>query len=88
MTRVTDASPIAEPATPLRPIWARWRGRLVLVALLAVGIGVGFWQATKPLPPGTRVASPWTQVAASDVRLLVRTGGPWSSSRFSMNHCE
>ena len=36
MTRAPDVSPIAEPAAPLRPIWARWRGRLILSALLFV----------------------------------------------------
>lgn len=71
MTRAPDVSPIAEPAAPLRPIWARWRGRLILSALLFVLVGVGYWHSTKPLPPGTRVASPWTQVPARDVRLLI-----------------
>ena len=71
MTRQPDVSPIAEPAPPRRPIWARWRGRLVLAAVLALLGGVGYWHATKPLPPGTRVASPWTQTPASDVRLLI-----------------
>ena len=71
MTRLPDVSPIAEPPTPLRPFWARWRGRLAVGALLLSLVGVGFWHSTKALPPGTRVASPWTQMPADDVRLLV-----------------
>lgn len=46
-----------------------WR-RLLLAALGVGLLGVGTWHSVKPLPPGTRLAAPWTEVVAGDVGLL------------------
>ena len=40
--------------------------RLVVAALAAAWIGTSWWQATKPLPPGTRLASAVCPVRAAD----------------------
>jgi phosphatidylserine/phosphatidylglycerophosphate/cardiolipin synthase-like enzyme len=38
---------------------------------LGAWVSLGAWHLTKPLPPGTRVASAWDDVPADSVRLLV-----------------
>ncbi len=54
-----------------RPAGRRWRlASLSLLGVLAALVAVGTWHAVKPLPPGLRVASPWSSVPAGDVRLL------------------
>jgi hypothetical protein len=48
-----------------------WRGAGML--LLVAWVATGYHHATKPLPPGTRVASAWTPVADKNLRLLIDT---------------
>lgn len=52
----------------------RWRRWLRPALLSCVGIALlatGYRHATKPLPPGTHLESPWVVTPASDVRLLI-----------------
>lgn len=69
-------NPTAAPATAAartqqkRRRWL-WRGLGLL--LLGVCLGIGWYHTTKPLPPGTRVASPWIPIADTDLRLLIDT---------------
>jgi phosphatidylserine/phosphatidylglycerophosphate/cardiolipin synthase-like enzyme len=53
------------PALPSR----RWR-TVALLGAIAAWIGVAWQQSSKPLPPGTHVASPLCTVAADDVELI------------------
>jgi phosphatidylserine/phosphatidylglycerophosphate/cardiolipin synthase-like enzyme len=48
----------------------RFRKRWVAWALLALWAGVGVWNVTKPMPPGTNVSTAPVLVAASDVQFL------------------
>ena len=59
-------------AAPTRGVGQRlrWVRRGALAALLVPLLAIGAWHGTKPLPEGLRVASPWTDSPAGDVRLL------------------
>ena len=46
-------------------------GRALWLAFLGAWAGLGAWHLTKPLPPGTRIASPWEEIPADSLRLLV-----------------
>ena len=54
-----------------RPPWRRYTRRVAWLAFLGAWVGLGAWHMTKPLPPGTRLATPWQDVPADSVRLLV-----------------
>jgi phosphatidylserine/phosphatidylglycerophosphate/cardiolipin synthase-like enzyme len=49
----------------------RWLRRALWLAFLGAWAGLGAWHLTKPLPPGTRIASPWEEIPADSLRLLV-----------------
>lgn len=66
MNPVSDS----DPALPAGGASRRWLRRVLVGAAAAALVGTGYWHATKPLAPGTRVASAWTEAAAGDVRLL------------------
>jgi phosphatidylserine/phosphatidylglycerophosphate/cardiolipin synthase-like enzyme len=44
--------------------------RRALIAIGALWCAIAFWQAHKSMPPGTRIASPWYAVPASEVGFL------------------
>src|ERR1700680_2109518 len=44
--------------------------RLSLIALAAAWAGSALWQALKPMPPGTRIATSWYSVPAAQVSFL------------------
>jgi phosphatidylserine/phosphatidylglycerophosphate/cardiolipin synthase-like enzyme len=44
--------------------------RLVLLAFMALWVGVAFWQTNKPLPPGVHVESPWYPVKDRDITFI------------------
>jgi phosphatidylserine/phosphatidylglycerophosphate/cardiolipin synthase-like enzyme len=46
-----------------------WRNVVLLVFLAAWG-GMAYWHTHKPLPPGTRIAAPWSAVPATDVTFI------------------
>lgn len=48
----------------------RWLWRIAWSALLGACVATGWWHTTKPLVAGTRVASDWVAVQASDILLL------------------
>jgi phosphatidylserine/phosphatidylglycerophosphate/cardiolipin synthase-like enzyme len=47
--------------------------RFALAALAALWCGTAYWQAHKPMPPGTRIASPWYTVPAAQVGFIADT---------------
>jgi len=47
--------------------------RLSLIAIAAVWAGTAFWQAMKPMPPGTRIATAWYPVPAAQVGFIADT---------------
>jgi len=47
--------------------------RLALIAIAALCCGLAFWHAHKPMPPGTRIASPWYPVPAAEVEFIADT---------------
>lgn len=51
-----------------------WRHKLLWRALYTVlgvlWIGTAWWEAYKPMPPGTRTRSPWYTLPQADVRIL------------------
>lgn len=51
-------------------VTSRFRKRWIAWALLALWAGVGAWNVTKPMPPGTNVSSTPVLVPASDVQFL------------------
>lgn len=53
---------------------APWR-RALLLALLAVWLGVAWWQARKPLPAGVRLSSPECPLAPAQVRFIADVTG-------------
>jgi hypothetical protein len=53
---------------------APWR-RALLLALLAVWLGVAWWQARKPLPAGVRLASPECPLPPAQVRFIADITG-------------
>jgi phosphatidylserine/phosphatidylglycerophosphate/cardiolipin synthase-like enzyme len=44
--------------------------RLSLIAIAALWAGTAFWQAMKPMPPGTRIATAWYAAPAAQVGFL------------------
>jgi phosphatidylserine/phosphatidylglycerophosphate/cardiolipin synthase-like enzyme len=54
------------PSPPRR----RFRKRWIAWTLLVLWAGVGVWNVTKPMPPGTNVSTAPVPVAASDVQFL------------------
>lgn len=62
--------PAPPPARSTRQKARRWAYRLALAALVGACAATGWWHMTKPLAPGTHVASEWAPVPASDVMLL------------------
>ena len=46
-----------------------WR-RLILTAILLAWAGTAYWQAHKPMPPGTSVASKWYDVPSGKVTFI------------------
>jgi phosphatidylserine/phosphatidylglycerophosphate/cardiolipin synthase-like enzyme len=44
--------------------------RLSLIAIAAVWAATAFWQAMKPMPPGTRIATAWYPVPAAQVGFI------------------
>jgi phosphatidylserine/phosphatidylglycerophosphate/cardiolipin synthase-like enzyme len=54
----------------LPPPRRRFRKRWIAWALLALWAGVGVWNVTKPMPPGTNVSTEPVLVPASDVQFL------------------
>ena len=67
----TDAS--AASAARAQQNRRRWRRRVLGSVLIGVWAAVAIYHSNKPLPPGLRVASLPTTVAASDLRLLIDT---------------
>jgi phosphatidylserine/phosphatidylglycerophosphate/cardiolipin synthase-like enzyme len=61
---------IETPASEARPARRRWRRRWLLAALVSAWAAMGFYHATKPVPPGTSVVSAPVNVAAGDIRFL------------------
>ncbi|HJY39353.1 MAG TPA: phospholipase D-like domain-containing protein [Steroidobacteraceae bacterium] len=59
-----------ELSKTLPPPRRRFRKRWVAWALLALWVGVGVWNVTKPMPPGTNISTEPVLVAASDVQFL------------------
>jgi phosphatidylserine/phosphatidylglycerophosphate/cardiolipin synthase-like enzyme len=57
---------LSETSPPRR----RFRKRWIAWALLALWAGVGVWNVTKPMPPGTDVSTAAVLVPASDVQFL------------------
>jgi hypothetical protein len=57
---------LSETSPPRR----RFRKRWVAWGLLALWAGVGVWNVTKPMPPGTNVSTEPVLVPASDVQFL------------------
>jgi phosphatidylserine/phosphatidylglycerophosphate/cardiolipin synthase-like enzyme len=47
--------------------------RLSLIAIAALWAGTAIWQALKPMPPGTHIATAWYPVAAAQVGFLTDT---------------
>jgi phosphatidylserine/phosphatidylglycerophosphate/cardiolipin synthase-like enzyme len=47
--------------------------RLVLLALVLVWTGTAAWHTWKPVPPGTHVATEWSDIPLDDIHLLVDT---------------
>jgi phosphatidylserine/phosphatidylglycerophosphate/cardiolipin synthase-like enzyme len=47
--------------------------RLSLIAIAAAWAGTALWQAMKPLPPGTRIATAWYPVPAAQVGFIADT---------------
>jgi phosphatidylserine/phosphatidylglycerophosphate/cardiolipin synthase-like enzyme len=54
-----------------RARWRRHLKRAAWLAFLGAWAGLGAWHVIKPLPPGTRLATPWQDIPADSVRLLV-----------------
>jgi len=44
--------------------------RLCLLAIAVLWAGTALWQAMKPMPPGTRIATPWYPIPAGQVGFL------------------
>ena len=44
--------------------------RLSLIAIAALWAGTAFWQAMKPMPPGTGIATAWYPVPAAGVGFI------------------
>jgi phosphatidylserine/phosphatidylglycerophosphate/cardiolipin synthase-like enzyme len=67
-----DPPPAGESGRPAgRAAW-RWPlKRALWLAFLVAWAGFGVWHMTKPLPPGTRVASAWEDIPGDSLRLLV-----------------
>lgn len=59
-----------ELSESLPPPRRRFRKRWIAWALLALWAGVGVWNITKPMPPGTNVSTEPVLVPASDVQFL------------------
>jgi phosphatidylserine/phosphatidylglycerophosphate/cardiolipin synthase-like enzyme len=47
--------------------------RLSLIAIAAAWAGTALWQAMKPMPPGTRIATAWYPVPAAQVGFIADT---------------
>lgn len=58
------------PAAELPPARRRWRRRWILAACLVAWGATSYYHATKPVPPGTSVASSPVSMAAGDIRFL------------------
>jgi len=58
------------PAAELPPARRRWRRRWLLAAVVAAWAATGYYHATKPVPPGTGVASTPVSVDSRDIRFL------------------
>lgn len=54
-----------------RATWRRYLLRVAWLLFLGAWVGLGAWHMTKPLPPGLRLATPWEEVPADALRLLV-----------------
>lgn len=48
----------------------RWLLRTLLLTFTAAWAATALWHSFKPLPPGTHVATDWTEVSLADIRLL------------------
>ncbi len=48
----------------------RWIFRGSVFTILLAWCAVGTWHSYKPMPPGTDIASPWSEVPLADLRLL------------------
>lgn len=59
-----------ELSETLPPPRRRFRKRWIALGLLALWAGVGVWNVTKPMPPGTNVSTTPVLVPASDVQFL------------------
>lgn len=54
----------------LRPRRRRWLVRTLLLAFAAAWATTALWHSFKPLPPGTHVATEWTEVPLAGIRFL------------------
>ncbi len=67
-----DPSPGGRRGRPAARLpWRRHLQRAAWLVVLGTWAGLGAWHLTKPLPPGTRVATAWQDVPADSVRVLV-----------------
>src|ERR1700694_1756369 len=60
--------------------------RRALIAIAALWCAVAFWQTHKSMPPGTRIASSWYAVPASEVDFMADVTAADAYGRPAVSH--